>query len=64
MSIDIDLETPKPRSSPYPWTTASTTQETVLEFLDSLSEQERKELLKAAGGGIQHPFKVPQTVLA
>jgi hypothetical protein len=63
MSIDIDLETPKPCSSLYPWT-ASTTQETVLEFLDALSEQERKELLKAAGGGIQHPFKVPQTVLA
>src|SRR5450432_254329 len=34
----------KPHSPLYPWTT-STTQETVLEFLDSLSEQERIELL-------------------
>ena len=64
MSIDIDFKSAKPRSPRYPWTTASTTQETVLEFLNSLSEQERKELLKAAGAGIQHPFKVTQTVSA
>ena len=61
MSIDNDLETEQPLAFPYPWTT-STTKETVGEFLDSLSEDERR-ILEAAAGGIQQPFKLPQTVL-
>jgi hypothetical protein len=45
----------------HPWTT-STTDETVEEFLNSLSEENRKRILELAVGVNRQPFIRPQTI--